>query len=66
MPTIAAATDTNFRGIENGTSGYLVNSDEEWAKKLVLLIENPTLRKKIGMAGRLKKEEFFFSRCKQA
>ena len=59
IPTIATAIGTNFRVIENGTSGYLVNSEEEWIERLTLLIENPTLRKKIGTAGRLKVEEFF-------
>ena len=29
IPTIATATGTNFRVIENVTSGYLVNSEEE-------------------------------------
>ena len=59
IPTIATAIGTNFRVIENGISGYLVNSEEEWIEKLILLIENPALRKKIGMGGRLKVEEFF-------
>ena len=59
IPTIATAIGTNFRVIENGISGYLVNSEEEWIERLTLLIENPTLRKKIGTAGRLKVEEFF-------
>ena len=59
IPTIATAIGTNFRVIGNGTSGYLVNSEEEWIEKLTLLIENPSLRKQIGMAGRVKVEDFF-------
>ena len=59
IPTIATAIGTNFRVIENGISGYLVNSEEEWIEKLVLLIENPDLRKQIGIAARLKVEEYF-------
>ena len=59
IPTIATAIGTNFRVIENGISGYLVNTEKEWIEKLILLIENPALRKKIGMGGRLKVEEFF-------
>ena len=47
IPTIATATGSNFRVIENGTSGYLVNSEEEWIEELTLLIENPALRKKL-------------------
>ena len=45
IPTIATATGSNFRVIENGTSGYLVNSEEEWIEKLTLLIENFTFKK---------------------
>ena len=59
IPTIATAIGTNFRVIENEISGYLVNSEEEWIEKLTMLIENPQLRRKIGMAGRLKVEEYF-------
>ncbi len=59
IPTVATAIGTNFRVIETGISGYLVNSEEEWIEKLALLIENPTLRKKIGMAGRLKVDKYF-------
>ena len=59
IPTIATAIGTNFRVIENEISGYLVNSEEEWIEKLTMLIENPQLRRKIGMAGRLKVEECF-------
>ena len=59
VPTIATAIGTNFRVIENEVSGYLVNNEEEWIEKLTMLIENPDLRKKIGMAGRLKVEKYF-------
>ena len=45
IPTIAIATGSNFRVIENSTSGYLVNSEEECIEKLTLLIENFTLEK---------------------
>lgn len=59
IPTIATAIGTNFRVIENGESGYLVESEKEWIEKLTLLIENSSLRKQIGMAGRLKVEKLF-------
>ena len=59
IPTIATAIGTNFRVIDNGVSGYLVNSEEEWIEKLTMLIENPAVRKEVGMAGRTKVEHFF-------
>jgi len=40
-------------------NGFLADSDEEWIKKLSLLIENPELRQRLGMAGRKTVEERF-------
>lgn len=33
-------------------NGFLATTEEEWHEKLSLLIENPELRKKMGMKGR--------------
>ena len=43
--------------IQAGVNGFLANSGEEWIEKLSLLIENPVLRKKVGLAGRKTVEE---------
>lgn len=57
IPTVAQSIGANFEIIQDGVNGFLVNSEEEWLKKISLLIENPELRKKIGVAGRKTVEE---------
>ena len=59
IPTIASNTGCNDRVIEKGISGFLVNTQEEWIEKLLLLIPNPPLRKQIGLAGRERVEKMF-------
>jgi glycosyltransferase involved in cell wall biosynthesis len=52
VPTIMSAVGVNKEIVQNGVNGFLANTDEEWVDKLCLLIENETLRKEMGMAGR--------------
>jgi len=59
IPTVATAIGANFRVIENGVTGFLVSSEDEWIEKLGKLIEDPKLRKDIGLAGRKKVEQTF-------
>lgn len=59
IPTVATAIGANFRVIENGVSGFLVNSDEDWLVALKKLIEDASLRKRIGLAGRKRAEDLF-------
>lgn len=54
IPTVATAIGTNFRVIEDGISGFLVTSEEEWIQRLSQLIENPDLRRQIGKKAREK------------
>lgn len=52
IPTIMSPIGVNADIIKDGENGFLASSTEEWVEKLSLLIENPTLRKKMGKAGR--------------
>ncbi|MEP1094467.1 MAG: glycosyltransferase family 4 protein [Cyclobacteriaceae bacterium] len=52
IPTVATAIGANFRIIENGVSGYLVNTSDEWENRLIDLIENEGLRKSMGVEAR--------------
>jgi L-malate glycosyltransferase len=65
IPTVASAIGANFRVIENGVSGFLVNSDAEWIEALSLLIENAELRKQIGEAARKRVEQLFSVRSNE-
>jgi glycosyltransferase involved in cell wall biosynthesis len=59
IPTVATGIGANFRVIENGVSGFLVNTDEEWIAALSKLIDDADLRKKIGANARKRVEENF-------
>lgn len=59
IPTVATAIGANYRVIEDGVSGFLVSSREEWIDRLSQLIEQPELRKRIGEAARKTVEEKF-------
>jgi glycosyltransferase involved in cell wall biosynthesis len=52
IPTIATAIGANFRVVEDGVSGYLVKSEEEWFYSLSLLSKDIELRKRIGIRAR--------------
>jgi len=57
VPCVASPVGMNKEIIQDGVNGFLANSEEEWLEKISLLIENPELRKKIGLAGRKTVEE---------
>ncbi|MBU4311352.1 MAG: glycosyltransferase, partial [Candidatus Omnitrophica bacterium] len=59
IPAVVSFTPTTAEIIEDGVNGFLANSEEEWIKKLSLLIENPSLMEKIGKAGRETVEQKF-------
>ena len=59
IPVVTPAYGTNFRVIENGIDGFLVNNEEEWVQKIVELIDDVELRKNIGSNGRKKVEQKF-------
>ena len=52
IPTIASNIGNVSSIIQNMKNGILVNTNEEWLKAFIKLIDSPDLRKKIGMAGR--------------
>ncbi len=59
LPVVATAIGANFRVIENNVSGFLVTTSEEWKEKLLLLLKDAELRKKIGTEARKKAEAEF-------
>ncbi len=59
IPTVATAIGTNFRVIENGVSGFLVNSEDEWFTQLANLINDSNLRRQIGKCGRARVEKYY-------
>ena len=63
IPTVATAIGANFRIIEDGVSGFLVRTAEEWQEKIRLLAANPGLRQRIGVKGRERVEHDYSVRA---
>ena len=52
IATVASPVGMNCDVIQHGKNGLLADTEEEWFKALSDLIENPELRKKLGMEAR--------------
>lgn len=52
IPTIMSPVGVNSTIIEDGHNGFLAGNTDEWVEKLTLLINEPSLRKQVGKAGR--------------
>jgi L-malate glycosyltransferase len=59
IPPVATNIGCNNRVIEDGVSGFLVNTHEEWIEKLLLLARNPQLRAQMGQAARQRVEQYY-------
>ena len=56
-PCIMSPVGVNSEIILDGINGFLAENETEWVEKISLLIENPELRKKIGVEARKTVEE---------
>lgn len=59
IPTVATAIGANFRVIEDGISGFLVETEDQWVDKLTLLLNDEHLRSRIGQAARVRVEKYY-------
>jgi len=57
VASVVSRIGGNREIIQDGVNGFLVDTEDEWFEKLSLLIKNPELRKKIGLAGRMTVED---------
>lgn len=57
IPAVCTRIGAVLEFIQDNVNGLLANTEEEWIQKLSLLIENPELRQRIGLAGRKTVEE---------
>lgn len=57
IPTVLAPIGANLEIVEHGRNGFFADSEEEWLDTLARLIQDPTLRERIGKAGRATVEE---------
>ncbi|MDD4939030.1 MAG: glycosyltransferase [Candidatus Omnitrophica bacterium] len=59
VPAVVSKVGGNIDIIEEGKNGFFASNEKEWIEKLSILIENPGLRRDIGLAGRRTVEERF-------
>ncbi|MEO0461005.1 MAG: glycosyltransferase [Myxococcota bacterium] len=52
VPTVASATDSYARCIEDGKTGYLASNETDWHTKLARLVVDSSLRTSMGKAAR--------------
>jgi glycosyltransferase involved in cell wall biosynthesis len=57
VPVVASAVGVNREIITDGVNGFLASSEDEWVEKLTRLADDPTLRRRMGEAGRQTIEE---------
>lgn len=63
IPAVCSAIGEALNFIDDGVNGLLAKNEEEWIKKVSLLIESPDLRRRVGLAGRKTVEERFSVRA---
>lgn len=59
VPVVASAVGANMEIVNEGESGFLVRSDDQWDAALEHLIVDPAARTKMGLAGRRRVEKEF-------
>lgn len=52
IPSIISPVGVNSEIIQDGKNGFLANTEEEWVEKISQLVENPELRRELGVKGR--------------
>jgi glycosyltransferase involved in cell wall biosynthesis len=57
LPVIASPVGVNTRIVEQGKTGFLASSYEDWVEDLVTLSKDTLLRIALGRAGRTKVEQ---------
>lgn len=52
LPVVGTATGSNLEIIEDGKSGFLAETEEDWHDRLLLLLGDAEMRQKFGAYGR--------------
>ena len=58
-PVVAPSVGANLDIVSEGETGFLVRTDGEWLRALTQLRSDAALRRRMGVAGRLRCEEQF-------
>jgi glycosyltransferase involved in cell wall biosynthesis len=64
VPVVCTPVGVNRDVVQDGINGFWAITDEEWIEKLSILIEDPSLRQKMGLHGReLVRESYSIQGC---
>jgi glycosyltransferase involved in cell wall biosynthesis len=59
LPVVANPVGVQIGLVQNGETGYLATTTEEWVAAVTRLANNPPLRERMGLAGRRQVEESY-------
>lgn len=59
LPVVASPVGVNCQIVRHGVNGFLAETDEQWEKSLRTLLADPSLRRRMGAAGRESVEDHF-------
>lgn len=59
IPSVMSNVGVNSQIISDSVNGFLAENEEEWVEKISRLIEDASLRKRIGTAARKTVEEYY-------
>ena len=65
IPVVATAIGASHRVVEDGVSGFLVDSPEAWEARLEQLLTDPQLRARMGHEGQKRVEALYSIRANQ-
>lgn len=61
LPVVASPVAVNREIVQDGVNGFLATTEQDWLKKLSLLIEDAELRERMGQKGRALVEQRYSS-----
>lgn len=59
VPVVASPVGVNTRIVDHGVNGFLARNADEWRSSLRSLLADPTLRARLGAAGRRRVQELY-------
>lgn len=59
MPALVSPVGVNADIVEDGKNGFICKNSSEWEEKMLLLLQNSSLRKEFGIAARKKIENSY-------
>jgi len=57
LPVVASPVGVNAKIVEHGVNGFLAETDDDWHNAILTLMNDASLRRRMGEAGRKKVEE---------